>query len=116
MRDVLHVDDLHRLLKQQLGRLEGMSGRTFNVGGGSTASVSLRELSDICGRLTGKRLEVGAIEETQPADVRFYVSDCRQVVDAADWEPTRTVEAIVEDTLAWMTDNRSLLAPILVPS
>ena len=114
VRDVLHVDDLCRLVEQQMDRLDDVSGQTFNVGGGRAVSVSLRELTDLCARLTGVTLNVGAQPETHPADVRLYLSDCRKVQAVLDWTPALTVEAIVEGILAWITDNRTTLAPILV--
>ena len=97
-----------------MDRVDDVSGQTFNVGGGRALSVSLCELTEMCAKLTGSTLNVGEIAETQPADVRLYLSDCDKIHEATDWAPTRSVEATVEDTLAWITDHRAVLASILI--
>ena len=112
VRDVVHVDDLYRLLERQLDCLDTISGQTFNVGGGVATSVSLRELTTLCARLTGRRFELGEPEDAPPADVRLYVSDCRNVEAETGWQPTVSIEAIVEEILAWLTDNRRSLESI----
>ena len=77
VRDVLHVDDLYDLLAKQLAELDRHSAQAFyNVGGGMENSVSLRELTQFCQELSGKRIEIGRIAETRDADIPFYVSDC----------------------------------------
>ena len=79
VRDVLHVDDLYDLLAKQLAELDRHSVQAFyNVGGGMGNSVSLRELTQFCQELSGKRIEIGRIVETRDADIPFYVSDCRR--------------------------------------
>lgn len=112
VRDVLHVADLHRLIDRQLNALDAISGRTFNVGGGLHSSVSPLELTALCARLTGHRLDLDRPEEAPPADVRFYVSDAGKVEADTGWRPAFTIEAIVEETLAWLTDHRQTLEPI----
>jgi nucleoside-diphosphate-sugar epimerase len=57
VRDILHVEDLYDLLALQLRGLDRHSGATYNVAGGTERSVSLRELTDWCQRLTGKFLQ-----------------------------------------------------------
>src|SRR5207244_1550975 len=44
VRDLLHVADLADLLHRQMQTPETWVGRVYNVGGGRTCSVSLREL------------------------------------------------------------------------
>ena len=55
VRDILHVDDLYDLLVQQLRGLKDDAGGMFNVGGGMANSVSLRELTDKCRKLSGRK-------------------------------------------------------------
>jgi CDP-paratose 2-epimerase len=112
VRDVMHVADLHRLVEYQLEHLDAISGQTFNVGGGAASTVSPCELSEICARLTGNRLELAPPEEAPPADVRLYVSDCGKVEAATGWRPAVPMASIVEETVAWLTENRQALEPI----
>ena len=112
VRDVLHVTDLYELLDRQLRSLDAINGQTFNVGGGLEMSVSPLELTGLCERMTGNRLRFNPSEDAPPADVRFYVSDCRKVKAATGWRPAVSTEAVVEETIAWLTDNRKALEPI----
>src|SRR5215471_916033 len=114
VRDVLHVDDLYDLLAKQLVELDRHSGQTFyNVGGGMENSVSLRELTQFCQELSGKRIEIGRIAETGDADIPFYVSDCTAVHKAAGWQPQRKLSMVLENVWQWLVDHRHQLEPIL---
>ncbi len=113
VRDVLHIDDLCRLVDAQIDRFDAISGQTFNVGGGLARSVSLRELTELCARLTGHRLTLGKSPVTPPADVRYYVSDCARVKAALGWEPTTSVDHLVDETARWLSDNRVIFEPML---
>ena len=54
VRDALHVDDLYRLIRDQVVQMPAHSGKTYNVGGGAECSVSLAELTEACvERLSG---------------------------------------------------------------
>ncbi len=113
VRDVLHVADLYALLQRQLAELDRHAGRTYNVGGGRDRSVSLRELSALCGRRASDHPAIGSAADTAPADVPWYVSDAHEAQAAAGWMPEWGLEAIVEDIFRWLIDNRRLIEPIL---
>lgn len=114
VRDVLHVDDLYDLLAKQLAELDRHSKQSFyNVGGGMENSVSLRELTGFCQEFSGKRIEIGRVAVTRDADIPFYVSDCAAVQKAADWEPQRKLNVILENVWRWLVDYRNQLEPIL---
>lgn len=113
VRDVLHVDDLFDLLMLQVADLARMDGATFNVGGGPKVSVSLRELTEYCTRLTGHRLSIGRDPITRPADIPYYISDSAAVTQATGWRPLRAVATILEEIHQWLVTERALLEPIL---
>ena len=105
VRDLLHVDDLADLIEDQLLRPEHWDGATVNVGGGSECSLSLLETTELCAELTGNRIGVGQASESRPGDVRIYLSDCTRLRGLTDWRPQRGPRRVLEDTLAWVTDN-----------
>jgi len=113
VRDVLHVDDLYGLLAEQHRHIDRPAAATYNVGGGVTSSVSLRELTDACQRLTGNRLPIGRSPDTRPADVPYYVSDCSAVTAAYGLRPRRGLPVILDDIHRWLRDHRDRLEPIL---
>jgi CDP-paratose 2-epimerase len=113
VRDVLHVDDLYDLILRQLDGLGEYSGRLFNVGGGMPNSLSLRELTAMTQKISGRKMEVGHITETRDADVPFYVSDNQAVMRATSWIPKRSLDWLLDDVWRWLVKERGQLEPIL---
>ena len=114
VRDVLHVDDLFDLLRLQVEATERWDGRVYNVGGGDEVSVSLRELTDLCARETGREVPIASAPETAGVDLRIYVTDARRVQADFGWRPTRTPDRIVADIHRWVVENRRDLEAILI--
>jgi CDP-paratose 2-epimerase len=113
VRDILHVDDLADLIEDQLLRPEHWDGATVNVGGGPDRSLSLRETTEICSELTGRRMGVGESSETRPGDVRIYLSDCTRLRELTDWRPRRGPRRVLEDIFTWVCGNeRSVRATL----
>lgn len=113
VRDILHVDDLLALVLHEADHLDELDGKTFNVGGGSERSVSLRELTDYCRAITKNNSEVGACPETRPGDIVYYVSDTTSVTRATGWLPQKAVRETLDDIHRWICDNRDALKPVL---
>lgn len=113
VRDVLHIDDLARLIQKQCAGSATWNGEVYNVGGGREVSVSLRELTALCEEITGQSIDIGAVDETSPVDVRIYLSDTRKVSDAYDWRPERSARDIVTDVYQWIRSDRDRLENIL---
>jgi len=113
VRDVLSEDDLFRLLVRQVEAFDELNGQVFNVGGGRGFSLSLRELTELCCEVTGKRISIGRIQVTRPADIPYYVSDCQRVRELTGWEPTRSPREIIQDVAAWLVANEKALKPII---
>ncbi|HMA17957.1 MAG TPA: NAD-dependent epimerase/dehydratase family protein [Thermoanaerobaculia bacterium] len=108
VRDLLHPADLFELVSRQLPEIERHSGEVFNVGGGPEISVSLRELTELCGELLGE-VPIGSDPETSWVDVPLYVSDSARARQAFGWRPSRTVREIVTDIIEWVRSNESAL-------
>ncbi len=113
VRDVLHVDDLLRLVMYQLDHLDALSGRTFNVGGGLFSSISLLELTEMCQAISGKKVAIGCDPVERPADIPLYITDHRRVTACTGWSPQKDMQAILSDIHAWIVAHRDRLEPIL---
>ncbi len=113
VRDLLHVEDLYSLLKLQLGNWDLSNGQTFNVGGGREVSVSLLELTEICQRITGNKIEIESVLEDRQADIRIYLSDCTKVKNTFGWQPKYDPETILKEIHIWIKENSLILANIL---
>jgi CDP-paratose 2-epimerase len=114
VRDLLHPDDLCDLVKRQLQSWHLVSGRTFNVGGGRSGSVSLLEFTDLCQETTGQRVTISEEPATSPVDIPWYVTDHGQVTTLLNWTPLRPPRQIVNDITQWIRANEASLARILV--
>lgn len=114
VRDILHVNDLCSLIDYQLHNMDNLNGKLFNVGGGREISVSLKELTAICQKVTGNTVNIKEVKEDREADIRIYISNNSRVTAATGWTPSFSVENIVIDIYDWIKTNESLLKPILI--
>jgi CDP-paratose 2-epimerase len=113
VRDILHVDDLFRLVDFQLHNVDEISGQTFNAGGGPEISVSLSELTGICKDITGNEIPIARVAENRQADVRIYVTDNSRITKQTGWQPQIGPEKILEDIYLWIQKNERALASVL---
>jgi len=105
VRDILHVDDLLALVERQLKVLPSAHGEIYNVGGGRSCSVSLRELTELCRRATGKTVEIRPVAEVRAADIPVYLSNTERVRRAFGWSPAHAPEPIVTQIAQWVSEH-----------
>ncbi len=112
VRDLLHPLDLFDLINSHFDMIDQNPGQVYNVGGGSSISTSLAELTTLCQEIVGRAVPAGTRPETSPVDVPLYISDCSRISTAAGWKPARGVEVIVSDIFNWIRENESELRTI----
>jgi CDP-paratose 2-epimerase len=105
VRDLLHVQDVCRLVLQQVTQWDRINGRNYNVGGGASNSLSLCEATRLCRELTGRQISVRSDPATHPADVRLYYTDSALVTHDTGWMPTWDTRAIFADLLTWFRSD-----------
>jgi len=113
VRDALHILDLFDLVDYELHNFDKVNGSIFNAGGGLQSSVSLQELTGICARVTGNRVNAHAANENRKGDIPLYVTDNAKITAHTGWQPTRTINDIITDTFKWINKNEKQLKPIL---
>ncbi len=113
VRDILHIHDLFRLIDYQAHNMEAMNGQTFNAGGGIEICVSLQELTSLCERVTGNKIEITKVPENRAADIRIYITDNTKITANTGWKPEIGPEEIVKDIYHWITENEKELKQIL---
>lgn len=113
VRDVLHVEDLYRLIDLQLKDFDNHNGQVYNVGGGRNVSTSLKELTELCVETTGNRIAIDSVKEDRVADIRLYLSDCSKISLATGWKPERDMASIIQEISRWIYDNKEQLRDIL---
>ena len=105
VRDILFVEDLVDAMLLAQTRVDDVSGRAFNIGGGPANTTSLVELLDLIGELRGER-PLANVEPWRPADQRYYVSDTRRFQEATGWAPRVSVREGVARLHEWLAAER----------
>ena len=113
IRDMLHIDDLYRLIDWQLHHIEAVDGEVLNAGGGLQCSASLQELTAICREIVGNTIPINSVPETRTADIPLYITDNTKVTTLTGWAPRLGIRDIVTDIVQWLREYEDNLAPIL---
>tara|TARA_Y100000310_G_C20699053_1_gene827982 strand:- start:3393 stop:4403 length:1011 start_codon:yes stop_codon:yes gene_type:complete len=103
VRDLLHADDVVRLLILQGERLlnkkkPSIRGEVFSVGGGYKNTVSLLELCD----LLDIKPKFG---KWRPSDQKVFYADIAKAKKVLGWEPKVTYKKGIKELLKWTEDH-----------
>jgi len=109
MRDVLHIADLCRLILLQIKNFKKINNLIFNVGGSNYSSTSLKDLSQICEKITGNKIKFKKVKKTSIYDIPWYCSDNRKVSRIYKWKPEKNIKDIVNDVYKWLKINKNLV-------
>jgi CDP-paratose 2-epimerase len=112
VRDVLHVNDLLKLIDYELHNMNKLSGAVLNAGGGADRSVSLLELTALCQKISGNKIAIRREPKTRKADVRMYLTDNSRATELTGWQPKLSVETLVKDVYDWMKRHERQLEPV----
>ncbi len=112
-RDILHIHDLFNLIDIQLHNFSKFNKQVFNVGGGLENTVSLKQLTWLCEKVTGKSLNISGEPDQRQADIPIYISDNTKISGLSSWRPKLSVEQCLRDTLEWVINNEDKLKYIL---
>lgn len=105
VRDLLYVDDLVQAMLLAFDRIDDVAGHAFNMGGGCDNTMSLLELVDLIGELTGRAPGV-RLDRWRTGDQRYYVSDTRRFTALTGWRPRTDVAAGLRAVHDWLVDGR----------
>ncbi len=104
VRDVLHVKDLVRVFRAALESEEVLRGSIFNIGGGPNNTLSLLELVNLVGGLTGKQASI-SFSDWRPGDQRVYISDISAAQELLGWKPEISPQDGVARLIDWYTSE-----------
>ncbi|HKP04838.1 MAG TPA: NAD-dependent epimerase/dehydratase family protein [Chthoniobacterales bacterium] len=107
-RDCLHPRDLVSVLKKQFATIDSTKPRIVNFAGGTENSMSLAQLSEWCAARFGPH-EVGSEAAARAFDVPWLVLDCSLASRVWDWQPTTTLESILDGIARHAEANPSWL-------
>lgn len=111
-RDILHIDDLFTLIDLQANSLDKINGKVYNIGGGRQISLSLWELTKLCGQISGNSIDIGKDLTNRPGDIIIYLTDNQQISQELGWHPKETPREILTDIYNWIHDYEKQLKDI----
>ena len=109
IRDVVHIEDVCKLIAKQIKKINKVSNLTLNVGGGSKNFISLKDLTKICQKITSNRIKIFSKKTTSEYDIPYYVTNNLKVKKIYNWHPQKNILDIVKDIYKWMILNKKIL-------
>jgi CDP-paratose 2-epimerase len=110
VRDILFVEDLVDAYTLAMENISDLSGNAFNIGGGVQNTVSLLELCDLIGVISGQKPDV-RFDNWRPSDQKYYVSDFGKFHAATGWLPQVGTKEGVERLYLWLQENAGASIP-----
>lgn len=107
VRDILDVGDAVDAYVSALDNLDQVAGRAFNLGGGSENAISLLELIDEIGAITGRRIDL-RFEGWRQGDQHWYVSDTHAARAALNLPRPRGWRSGVARLAEWLAGDRGV--------
>ena len=109
IRDVLHIDDVCKLIYLQILQLNKINNHTFAVGGGKKNSINLKELTTLCENITGNSVKFGRIKRTSIYDIPYFITRNNKVKKFYNWQPILDISKIVYDIFYWALSNQKMI-------
>jgi CDP-paratose 2-epimerase len=108
-RDVLNVKDLARAYEAAWVNQAEISGQAFNIGGGPTNTLCLRDLLSFLEEEL--KVSINPLSgASRPGDQPVFVCDIRKAQAHLGWSPQIGVSDGVRDLIRWVRDNRELFS------
>lgn len=104
VRDILHAEDLIRLYDSAYQHRDKIAGEIFNIGGGLENSLSLLELFDLLGELTGTTLHFTKGPPRQ-SDQKIFVADIAKAGRLLGWQPQVTKREGLIRMIRWVGEE-----------
>jgi len=107
VRDLLFIDDLLDAYDAAFQAGDRAVGKAYNIGGGVTNVLSLRELVAYIEKRQGHKLPHG-FSDWRPGDQKVFVSDIRRAQKELGWSPRISCDRGLELLYDWVAANKAL--------
>ncbi|MGH7828709.1 MAG: GDP-mannose 4,6-dehydratase, partial [Candidatus Binatia bacterium] len=101
VRDVLFVDDLLEAYRKAACRIERVSGKIFNIGGGRHRQISILQLLDTLREQFGITVHT-TFSDWRAGDQKLFVSDISKAQRELQWHPKTEIRAGLQSTIEWL--------------
>jgi len=96
-------------LKFKLKKINSIYNRLFTIGGSKNNSLSLKELTRECERITNNKLKFDKIKITSIYDIPYFVTDNKLIRKTYKWKPKRNLLDIIQDTYNWLISQKKTI-------
>jgi CDP-paratose 2-epimerase len=107
VRDILFIDDLLDAYDAAVERIDVSAGQIYNVGGGPTNVLSLRDLLAFLSGRRGSPVHHGTAG-WRPGDQRVFVSDVGRAARDLAWSPRTSAGEGLARLYDWVAANKGL--------
>ncbi len=108
VRDILHISDASEIILIQIKKIKKINNKIFNIGGEINNSISLKDLTIKCEKLTRNKIKFNSVSKTSIFDIPYYVSDNSKVKKFYNWKPSRNIDKILGDIYHWLFKNKTI--------
>ena len=108
-RDVIHIKDVCELIGLQIKKIKKINNLIVNVGGGKKNTISLKNLTKICQKITLNKIKISSKKNTSEYDIPYFITDNSKVKKIYNWQPKNNFLQIVQDMYKWMCLNKKIL-------
>ena len=108
VRDLLHIDDVCKIISLQIKKLKKINNETFNIGGGPKNTISLKNLTRKCEIMTNNKIRIQKISKTSDYDIPYYVTNNNKIKKFYNWMPSKKIESILIDIYFWLKKNKKI--------
>ena len=105
VRDILYVKDFSLLIKKQILAFSKINNQLFCIGGGKNNSLSLKQLTKKCEKITKNKLKIINKKKTSIFDIPYYVTDNSKIKKYYHWKPVKNIDQIIKDVYNWLNNN-----------
>ncbi|WP_445504193.1 SDR family NAD(P)-dependent oxidoreductase [Microvirga sp. G4-2] len=111
VRDILNISDAVDAYVAAWKNIDVVRGRAFNLGGGPSNAISLRQLLVHIEDVIGRSVETH-YSDWRAGDQRYYVSDTRQIARELGLNPPTPWRKGVTVLAQWLQEERGLASAI----
>jgi len=111
VRDILFIEDLIAAYEMGWNSIDKISGGVYNIGGGSSNTISLLDLLEFLNRECALPTPV-TYSDWRPGDQPVYISDIRKARQTFGWYPKDDWKIGVRKLVDWVRDNRDMLSKL----
>ena len=102
VRDILFVDDLVEALLLAQASIDKLSGEVFNIGGGRENAVSIIQLLELAGEISGRMPRV-RFAPWRTGDPRCFITNYSKFQKATRWSPNLGIRKGLEQLFNWLS-------------